>query len=78
MNPTIKNIECLSELQQRYVIAHSKGMAKYGWETVTIGWYSDNSRSMIVEDFNGTIYPATDIPSDNEIKQYFTSFSINS
>lgn len=71
MNPTIKNIEILTDNQRKYVLMHSKGMAALGWKQVSISWYSNGDRAMIVEDINGTIYPSTPIPSDNELSILF-------
>jgi hypothetical protein len=53
--PPISNISVLTQPQQQYVIAHSKGMQNYGWLSVTIGWYSDGSKNMIVTMANGSI-----------------------
>lgn len=64
MIPEITGLELLNDAQKEYVLTVSKGMKNFGWNKVSIGWYSDGSRSMIVEDINGTIYPGQDIPQN--------------
>jgi hypothetical protein len=55
-DPVIKNLRLLSNAQSEFVIKKCKGMALFGWKEVSIAWYSDGSRNMIIEDFNGCIY----------------------
>lgn len=60
--PEIINTNLLTDFQMKYVMYISKGMDRFGWKKVTIGWYSNGDKCMIVEDFNGTIYPSEIIP----------------
>lgn len=53
----IRGLEILTDSQQLSVIKLVKSMGEF-WSKVSIAWYSDGSKQLIIEDCTGLICPA--------------------